>query len=90
MKLNSITGSPGKFGNSYKIVKRIEERMKELDPTRSSTTYSLETAISNSARDAGCASLTERTDALSRTTGRLWKGRCSMPMVSSLYLRFMP
>ena len=63
----AITGSPRKFGNSYKIVKRIEERLKEIGPDQSSTTYSLETAISNSARDAVCASLTVRTDALSRT-----------------------
>jgi multimeric flavodoxin WrbA len=32
MKIIAIMGSPRKFGNSYKIVKRIEERMKESDP----------------------------------------------------------
>ena len=32
MKVIAITGSPGKFGNSYKIVKRIEERLKEIGP----------------------------------------------------------
>lgn len=32
MKVIAINGSPRKFGNSYRITKRIEERMKESDP----------------------------------------------------------